>query len=158
MRRDVYEAIVNMLFGTGPSSTGELDHSGPASSLPHSDMMDHVVMHFDDIAYDTVLAIVSQTYQARMRIRYSRLQRNPQSLLKRSHREDWLTLATEFDVAPCLVARLVLKHEYGWTGKKITQCLRQPEQLVNDLPLQTQIQQCVEEDEHYSPFVDTIRK
>ncbi|SPQ97830.1 unnamed protein product (mitochondrion) [Plasmodiophora brassicae] len=111
------------------------------------------------VPYETLVAIYTQTYQlqTRMRMHVHKRQTNIDSYVQRYQEgEELISIAKSIDLAPCLLARIILRETLSMSPKDITQCLREPA-LVDDERLRNQLVRCVESDEHYSPSSERIR-
>eukprot|EP00741_Cyanophora_paradoxa_P002429 tig00000076_g2354.t1 len=118
-----------------------------------------ILERFPDITYNTLLSIYSQKYQQQTRRsahKHRSDERAAQYVKWYQSGEDLVAIAERINLAPCLLARIVLERVLNINKNDVTACLRDPA-LIPDERLRAEIENCVAVDDQYSPSVDRIR-
>ncbi|KAJ7531231.1 hypothetical protein O6H91_14G037600 [Diphasiastrum complanatum] len=138
---------------------------------------------FPKLPVDTLVSIQSQECLRRLRLQHHKLcspDRVQQYIARYTSGEEILSISHDFDIPPCLLARLLLEHMVGMGKQNVSACLKDPTVLPDapilvHLPasstqdvlapisipksrLYKDIQQCVEKDTLSSPAVELIRR
>eukprot|EP00462_Mataza_sp_D1_P012447 CAMPEP_0175155530 /NCGR_PEP_ID=MMETSP0087-20121206/21035_1 /TAXON_ID=136419 /ORGANISM="Unknown Unknown, Strain D1" /LENGTH=233 /DNA_ID=CAMNT_0016442713 /DNA_START=117 /DNA_END=815 /DNA_ORIENTATION=- len=70
--------------------------------------------------------------------------------------ESLLTIARSVNFSPCHLGRLLLEHS-GFSKHEVSNFIKHPHTIA-DKRMRTELEECIEEDEHQSPYINTIRR
>ncbi|KAH7387359.1 hypothetical protein KP509_16G019500 [Ceratopteris richardii] len=118
--------------------------------------MEAVRSRFPHISVDTLLAIDSQLHTRRLRLSHHKL-RQPhlvqQYISRYVEGEDILKISSVYEINPCLLARIILEHLFGLTKHQITECLKDPGCLPEDIVKQVSEGICISSSSQSSELV-----
>nr|CAI5844420.1 unnamed protein product [Callosobruchus analis] len=153
MNIDLYNNLVSFIR----------EHKG----LSH-DCMKALIRRFPEQNYDTLNSILMTEYQKRMKLNHIKIQTNKAQYLDLYQKavENCespgiiLRMAKHFDIAPCLIAKLILAQFFEQQGSdeqnNVNVYLRDTT-LLEDMDLSYEILLCTLYDNIYSPITEAVR-
>lgn len=157
MKQDVYNQIISLIRYCKNKDDG----------------IHKVLENYPNISPGTVGSIYAQDYQKKMR-KTHHLHYNPdtvnsyfkhyKSMVERGKSRILMTLASEVDLSPALLARMIIERYLSTTQyddenppRAVVTSMMKNTALIDDPRLAMEVHECVVSDDQYGPFVDNIK-